>query len=305
MRLLSQLHAGANELIRKRYPAVELIQVPLDGDVDVTVTGDGLVTTGDARNVVQVAARVPWVHILGTGLDRLPDEVFSVPILTCGRGAWGVPIAEFVLASMLVFEKQMPEIWLREPPEAWNSAQLGGLSGRTVGLIGFGGIGQAVARRALAFDMSVVALRRRNLPPLAGTQMVASLQDLLRVSDHLVLAAPLTPATFHLLDRPAFELVRPGLHIVNIARGRLIDEGALREALDDGRVARASLDAVYPEPLPPGHWMYTHPRVRLTAHISWSSHLGTEAAIGAMLANIGRQLAGRPLEGLVDPDERY
>jgi phosphoglycerate dehydrogenase-like enzyme len=305
MRLLSQLHAEVNERIRERFPDVELVEVPREGDVDPTLTADALVTSGDTPNVGKVAARVRWVHITGTGLDRLPDELFAVRVLTCGRGASAVPISEFVLASILAFEKRLHEVWIQEAPEAWNRAELGGLSGRTLGLIGLGGIGQAVARRALAFDMRVVALRRREAPPPPGIEIALSVDDVLRESDHLVLATPLTPATHHILDRRAFNHVRPGLHLVNIARGRLVDEDALRAALDDGRVAMASLDCVYPEPLPPGHWLYTHPRVRLTPHISWSSPRGMERVFDQTLDNIGRYLAGRPLEGIVDPAERY
>jgi phosphoglycerate dehydrogenase-like enzyme len=305
MRLLSQLQPEINERIRERFPDVELLEVPREGDIDPTLTGDALVTSGDTANVVQVAARVDWVHVTGTGLDRLPDELFAVPMLTCGRGASAVPISEFVLASMLAFEKRLHEVWLRQAPEAWNRAEMGGLSGRSVGLIGLGGIGQAVAQRALAFDMRVLALRRRKLPPPRGIEVSRSLEDLLQESDHLVLAAPLTPATHHILDGEAFGLVRPGLHLVNIARGRLIDEDALLAALDDGRVAMASLDCVYPEPLPAGHWMYKHPRVRLTPHVSWSSPRGMEQVFEQAMDNIGRYLDGQPLEGVVDATERY
>ena len=173
-------------------------------------------------------------------------------------------------------------------------------------LIGIGGIGEAVARRALAFDMEVVAFRRRDLPsPLAGVRLVRSLEKLLPLCDHLVVAAPLTPRTRHLLDARAFELVHPGVHLVNIARGGLVDQDSLRAALDDGRVAMASLDTVEPEPLLAGHWMFAHPRVRLSAHVSWSSPEGTRRIMELFLENLGRYLAGEPLVGVVDPVERY
>jgi len=92
---------------------------------------------------------------------------------------------------------------------------------------------------------------------------------------------------------------------VNIARGGLIDQDALRVALDDGRVAVASLDTVEPEPLPAGHWLYSHPRVRLTPHVSWSSPEGGRRIFELFLENLGRYLQGEPLEGVVDPVERY
>ena len=160
--------------------------------------------------------------------------------------------------------------------------------------------------RALAFEMDVIALRRRSLPaPLPGVRMVESLAELLPACDHLVLAAPLTARTQHLLDADAFELVRPGVHLVNVARGGLVDHDALRCALDDGRVAMATLDAVDPEPLPAGHWLYAHPNVRVSSHVSWSSPRGSSQLLELYLNNLGRYLAAEPLLGVADPIERY
>src|SRR5206468_3524002 len=155
--------------------------------------------------------------------------------------------------------------------ERWGRMTLGTLHGRTLGLVGLGGIGAAVAERALPFGMRVRACRRTAAPaPIPGVDVVGSLAELVASSDHVVLAAPSTPATRHLFDREVFAAMKPGAHLVNVARGALVEQDALRAALDDGRVAMASLDAVEPEPLPEGHWMYGHPRVRLSPHVSWS-----------------------------------
>ncbi|MCU1448213.1 MAG: D-2-hydroxyacid dehydrogenase, partial [Acidimicrobiales bacterium] len=154
--------------------------------------------------------------------------------------------------------------------------------------------------------MEVSAFRRRSLPsPVDGVRMTTSLEDLLAGADHVVVAAPYTPRTHHLLDAAAFEHMRPGVHLVNIARGGLVDQDALRAALDDDRVAMASLDTVDPEPLPAGHWMFTHPKVRLSPHVSWSSPEGGRRIFELFLENLGRFLAGQPLEGVVDKQERY
>ena len=211
MRLLSHLHGEVTERISERFPEVEVVEVPLDGDVDPSVQGDALLTVRSlGRNIAELAGRVQWLHEFGTGLDGLPDEAFSVPVVTCARGASAVPISEFAFAAMLAFEKHLPQVWLCEPPERWILADLGGLAGRTLGLVGIGGIGEALALRALAFEMDVIALRRRSLPaPLPGVRMVESLAELLPACEHLVLAAPLTARTQHLLDADAFELVRP------------------------------------------------------------------------------------------------
>lgn len=307
VRLLNHMHGQVTERIRARFPEVEVVEVPLEDEPDASVDGDALLTVAAlGRNIAGLAGRVRWIHNFGTGVDGLPEEAFSVPVLTCSRGAGATPISEFALAAMLAFEKHLPEVWVREPPERWTVADLGGLSGRTVALLGIGGIGEAIARRALAFDMQVIALRRRHRPPpFPAVRVVTSLEDLLPACDHLVIAAPLTPHTHHLLGARAFELVRPGVHLINVARGGLIDQDALRAALDGGRVAMATLDAVDPEPLPAGHWMYAHPRVRVSPHVSWSSPDGYERILEMFMDNLGRYLAGQPLEGVVDPSEGY
>ena len=99
--------------------------------------------------------------------------------------------------------------------------------------------------------------------------------------------------------------MKPGVHLVNIARGALVDQDALRTALDDGRVAAASLDVCEPEPLPAGHWLYEHPKVRLSPHISWSSPALADRIVELLVDNVRRFVAGQPLEGIVDPVERY
>jgi phosphoglycerate dehydrogenase-like enzyme len=301
------MHGEVTQLVRERFPEVEVVEVPLEGDPGPDVTGDALLVIPTvATNVAELAPRVQWLHAIGTGVGELPDEAFAVPVITCARGYGITPIAEFVLMSLLAFEKRVPEVWLDEAPEQWGTPRLGGLAGRTVGLIGLGGIGEGVARRALAFDMDVVAFRRRDIPPpFPEVRMVRSLEELLPQCDHLVVAVSMTTRTRHLLDARAFELVRPGVHLVNVSRGGLIDQKALGAALDDGRIALASLDAVDPEPLPAGHWLYSHPRVHLSSHVSWSSHAGQSSFVDLFLDNLGRYVAGEELNGIVDPVERY
>src|SRR5260370_15434183 len=259
--------------MRAAVPDVEVIDagadpLPPDLRADVLFGGWG-------PRSLEYAERVDWVHLAGTGIDSFPPELFDGRTVTNARGASAIPIAEFVLAGMLAFEKHLRETWIEEPPEHWNFAPLGWLNTRTLGLVGLGGIGVAIAERALPFGMKVRALRRRPDPsPLEGVEVVGSLEALLPEADHLVLAAPATPRTRRLINAESLALVKPGVHLVNIARGALVDQDALRVALDDGRVAMATLDTVDPEPLPEGHWLYSHPKVRLSAHVSWASPAG-------------------------------
>lgn len=259
-----------------------------------------------AGALVGLKAGVPWVHLYGTGIDGTPPEVFEGRVVTCSRGAGAGPISEFVLASMLAFEKRMPAIWMSEPPERWNLARLGGLRGRKLAVLGHGGIGTAVARLGLAFGMDVKAMRRTNAPsPVPGVAMASSIEELVAGADHVVLAAPATSRTHQVLGPRAFDAMKDGVHIVNIARGTLVDQDALRLALDRGRVAMASLDTCDPEPLPSGHWLYSHPKVRLTPHISWSSPELDERIMELFVENLRARTAGKPLSGVVDPGEGY
>ena len=308
MRVLTHVRGPVADQVRAAVPDVELIEIPGEGELDEGIDGEVLFTIPwNLPNLEHVLGRgVRWVHTMGTGVDRFPLELVGERTLTCSRGASAVPIAEWVLAQMLAVEKRLPESWITTGPEQWHTAQLGGLAGRTLGVVGLGGIGAAVAARALPFEMRVVARRRSDAPsPVAGVEQVASLDAVLAVADHLVLTAPATPETHHLLDADALEKVKPGVHLVNIARGALVDQDALRVALEDGRVAVASLDAVDPEPLPDGHWMYSHPRVHLSPHISWSMPGASDILVETFVGNLRRYRAGQPLEGVVDVAAGY
>ncbi|MEE9606900.1 MAG: NAD(P)-dependent oxidoreductase [Myxococcota bacterium] len=308
VRILTHLPPSALGPVSERFPDLELVQVPQEEDPPAELAGDVLLTFAwGSPNLAKIAARgVRWIHTIGTGVDRFPLDAVGDRILTCSRGASAVPIAEWVLAMLLAHEKNLPEAWVHEPPERWTLAELGGLHDKTLGLVGLGGIARAVALRALPFGMRVRAVRRSAGPsPIEGVECVGSLDELLGTADHLVIAAAATPETRHLIGREALKRVVRGVHLVNVARGSLVDEQALREALDDGRVARASLDVFETEPLPAGHWLYAHPRVRVSPHISWSMPGAVERLIETFADNVGRYLAGEPLEGTVDLQRGY
>jgi phosphoglycerate dehydrogenase-like enzyme len=308
VRVLAHLSSEILDRIVSAIPDVEMIEIPREGPIPEGVQGDVLLTfpwaTPNAGEAVERGVR--WIHTIGTGVDRFPMEIVGDRALSCARGASAVPIAEWVMAMLLAFEKQLPDAWIHEEPERWNFRELGGLDGRTLGLLGIGGIGTAVAQRALPFGMRVRALRRSQAPTgIAGIEAATDLADLLSSADHLVVAASATPETRHLIGRDSLAQVKPGIHLVNVSRGSLVDQEALREALDDGRVACASLDTVEPEPLPPGHWLYTHRRVRLSPHISWNMPDGLDRIFGTFGDNLRRFIAGEPLEGAVDAKRGY
>jgi len=297
--------------IAETHPDVEVIEFTA-GDPPAGLEADvffgGYFAWDDIVRWVD-AAKVRWVQTSGTGVDKVPAAVYGRGrVVTCARGASALPISEWVMAAVLAWAKRMPQTWLHEPPKHWNFPKppLDSVAGSTLALVGLGGIGSAVATRALAFDMRVRALRRTDAPsPIEGVEIVSSIGELVSDADHLVIAAPATARTRHLLDADVFAQVKPGLHLVNIARGALVDQDALRVALDDDRVAMATLDTVDPEPLPAGHWMYDHPKVRLSAHISWYEPQIQRAALEIFVDNLGRFQRGEPLREVVDPVEGY
>ncbi len=304
MRIFNEI-GQATDRLRAEFPDVDVVEI--GQGIPDGVDGDVLFGGWGQHAALAVRRGVQWVQLSGTGFDGIGEEILAAPIVTCARGASAVPISEYVLTAMLCFEKNLPDNWLTEAPKHWNFQRMDALAGKTLGLVGIGGIGGRVARLALAFDMEVLALRRHvgAGSPVAGARVTADLDEILALADHLVLAAPGTARTRHLLDADAFAKVKPGVHVVNIARGTLVDQDALRAALDDGRVARASLDTVTPEPLPADHWLYAHPRVFLTPHSSWSSTAFFDAAIEIFVDNMHRYVAGEPLLHVIDRDEGY
>lgn len=243
-----------------------------------------------------------WVHLRSTGIDSLPEWIFEMPIVTVSRGAQAVAIAEYVLASMLAVEKKLPDIWLGGRQQ-WHGVPLGGLSGKVLGIIGFGQIGREVARRALAFDMDLLALRRTAGPSGMDGVAAVSLEHILSASDHLLISAPLTDETRNLIDGNAFRAMKHGLHLINVGRGAIVDTDALRSALDDGSISMASLDVVHPEPPPEGHWLYTHPKV----HLSSSGPVTEIRADRILFDNIAAYRAGNiaAMHGLVASGRQY
>jgi len=305
--ILVQIRDALARRVADALPEHTVLTIPTSGELPATDAEVLLTLPWAGPNLGEVLARgVRWVHVLGTGVDAFPFHELGDQLLTCSRGGSAIPIAEWVLAVMLAFEKRLPDAWITQPPpEGWSRTHLGGLYGKTLALVGIGGIGTAVAERARAFGMIVRAHRRSASPAPPGVELASSLLDLAASADHLVLAAPATGATHHLLDRSVFAAIKPNAHVVNIARGSLIDGEALRDALDSGRVAMASLDAVDPEPLPAGHWMYSHPRVRLSPHVSWSMPGAADPLVDRFIENLRRWRAGAPLDGVVDRDAGY
>jgi phosphoglycerate dehydrogenase-like enzyme len=253
-------------------------------------------------------AATEWVHFLSTGIDGFDLDWLDGRLVTNSRGAHAVPIAEYAVAAILAAAKRLPELWATNRLADVIERPLASLAGATVGLIGLGTINVEVARRLQAFGTTVLAVRRtpHRLPELPDVEVVGSVGELLGRSDHVVIAAPLTAATHHLIDAAALGAAKPGLHLVNVARGGLVDQDALLDALAAGVVGRATLDVTDPEPLPDDHPLRAHPHVWISPHASWSGgDPAGERAVELFVANFVRWRRGEPLSGAVDVTEGY
>lgn len=294
--------------LKKLFPKVEFVQVPITGPVPPDVFGEVLITiAAPSDNLLDLLGRgVRWVHCSGHGVDHLPLEAFGDRLLTCSRGVASEAIAEWVMAMVLAWTKRLPDTWVDAPPEEWFLTRLDRLAEATVALVGLGSINVAVAKRLVPFRCRILGVRRNPGPtPLSDIEIVASPGEAVAEADHLVVAAPLTPTTHHIVDDDLLAIAKPGIHLINVARGRLVDQEALRRALNTGRVGRASLDVADPEPLPEGHWLYKHPRVLISPHVSWAGPGYSRRVTDMFAANLDRWLAGHQLEGLVDLEAGY
>lgn len=245
------------------------------------------------------------VQLITTGIDSYPGWLLGrVPTCNCA-GPAGSTLAEFALAAIFDHAKDIPSARIMSPDQ-WHRRPVAEVRGTVLGIYGFGHVGLALATAGLALGMRVRAVRRSTAPfPVAGVERAADLADLLATCDHVVLAAPATPETRHVVNADTLAGARVGLHLINVARGSLIDDDALIGALADGRLSRATLDTTDPEPLPSGHPYYDDPHVVLTPHIANAVPGFFDRVIERCAVNLKRLREGGPLEGLIDPQKGY
>ena len=224
---------------------------------------------------------------------------------------------------ILAVSRRLPQLLELQRERTWQPLEGAELRDVTVGIVGLGSIGRAVAELATAFGCRVVAVRRRGDagPPTGeperGPARPASelrldrvggpetLPELLAESDFIVLAAPLTPETEDMINAETLAMVKPGAWLINVARGRLIDERALLRALRDGPLGGAVLDTFRDEPLPPMSSFYDLPNVIVTPHTAWSSGRVLDRSVELFCDNLRRFATGEPLLNVVDPNAGY
>ncbi len=282
---------------------------------------------GIPAEVLEHGPGLEWVHsgAAGAGSSLHPAMRASRVHFTNSAGIHAVPMAETVIAMMLYFARGLDLATRAQRDGRWGAsawwaadAPVREVGGAAVGILGYGGIGREVATRARALGAKVTAVRRRGAEgPVgggAGEEEAAArvvvgeggVEGVVSGSDYLVLCLPETPATRGILTRERLLGMKQGAVLINVARGRLVDEEALLEALAPaGPLRGAGLDVFHREPLPAGHPFYAHPRVLMTPHISATTRRFWDRQTALIVENIGRFARGQPLRNLVDKRAGY
>jgi phosphoglycerate dehydrogenase-like enzyme len=274
---------------------------PLIGDVDAVY---GQVTAADFPS----AKKLRWVQSPSAGVEwmwRVPGLQESDIAVTNMRGAHASTIAEHTFAMLLAHTRALRGFEQLQRDHHWGRGELSlsGIKGLTMGIIGFGNIGQAIARRATGFEMRVLAVDAEPVPPGEGVEAVwplSRLNDLCREADVLVISAPMTPNSRAMIASDQIRQMKRGSYILQMSRGGIVNEAALVDALEEGHLAGAGLDVTATEPLPVGDPLWTAPNLIITPHSSASSKLTTELVWSILSENLGRFLRGEPLMNLVD-----
>jgi glyoxylate/hydroxypyruvate reductase len=273
-------------------------------DVDRASSGD----------LPRQAPRLRWVQLSSSGVGQLVERTglgASPIVVTNAAGVHATALAEFVLFAMLYFAKRMPRVLADQRRRHWERFALDTLPGKTLGVVGLGQVGHAIARVARGAGLRVVAVRRTaggtgsDLPDVAVVYPQSGLGALLAESDYVVLIVPFTPDTAGLLGTRELALMKLGAVLINIARGQLVDEPALIHALRSGHLGGAALDVFATEPLPANSALWDLPNVLVTPH-SMSTALGeNEALVELFCENLRRYLGSEALRNVFDRGRGY
>ena len=302
-------------------PGVHVLPISHEG----LVHDDAEATLADARvllrgglpgsvldHILSRAPRLEWIHSFSAGIDRVATPAVRSRNLTVtnARGVFSRPIAEYVVMMCLAVARRLPQLLELQRERTWQPLRGRELGGMTVGIVGYGSIGSEVARLLEPFDVQVLATRRRperGTGDLAGVELLAmdQLPELLQRSDIVLVALPLTDETAGIIGAEELQEMREDAWLINVARGRLLDEAALRRAIESGWIGGAVLDVFNEEPLPPDSPLYELPNLIVTPHTSWSSDRVVERSLDLFVENLERFAAGRPLENVVDLEAGY
>lgn len=301
------------DAIRAELPGVEIVSVENEADLPAALAdAEAFVGWTFPATCFAGAKRLRWIHTANAGVEAnlFPEMVASDVLLTNAAGLHSVSIPEHVLGLMLALARNFHEAMRIQARASWERfgviAYGGGikeLDGSNLAILGAGAIGAALARLGAALNMNVRVMRRRPDKPVPGAEAVVGPEkklELLAWADFVVLATPLTPETDDMIDREALAAMRSSAYLINIARGEVVDDDALVDALRRGAIAGAGLDTFREEPLPSSSPYWTLPNCIVTPHISGYTPKYFERTLELFRDNLRRYVAGERLRNVVD-----
>ncbi|MDE0401391.1 MAG: D-2-hydroxyacid dehydrogenase [Candidatus Poribacteria bacterium] len=262
------------------------------------------------EDAIPEATALRWVHQPHAGVEGFMYPAFKASeiILTNCRGLYGTQIAEHAFALLLSITRRIPDQLEFMKTKHWERVPCVELAGMTMGILGLGGIGRAIATRAQAFEFNIIAA---DIEPIDKPDTVSELFGLdelmafLAKSNILMVCCPSTPETHKLLSDAQFNQMPDDSYVVNVSRGKVVDEEALVAALRNGKVAGAGLDVTYTEPCPPENPLWEQENVILTSHSAGSSQHIRRRAMQLFIDNLHRYVEGKPLVNVVDKQKGY
>ena len=265
------------------------------------------------RDVFLMSHRLRWIHSRSAGLEQtlFPELVESDVILTNGSGVFSPSLGEFVVAAILYFAKDLRRMIRNQVARVWEQFDVTMVSGKTLGIIGYGSIGRAIAARARALEMKVLAFKRTRSPSPLEDQLTEQiygpdgLREMLSQCDYVVVTLPLTEETRGLIADAEFAVMKKNVVVINVGRGPTIDEQALIKALSENRVRGAALDVFDYEPLPRDHPFYSFENVLLSPHCADHTPDWHDNAMRFFMAQLESFRRGEQLLNLVDKKRGY
>ncbi len=279
---------------------------------DALARADVMITLDAPLDLPAYAPRLRWIQTAGSGVGQfVPCGIpGSSIVLTNAAGIGAVPIAEWVLARILAVYKRLDEHSEQQRDHVWSQKLGAVVAGRQALVVGLGAIGKEVARRLKAFDVRVVGVRRSWTPDMSSSEADEvigpdRLMDALGSAHIVVVCAPGTAENTNLFDATAFAAMRRGAIFVNVARGSLVDESALIEALGSGHLRAAAIDVAKQEPLPADSPLWDTPNLSISPHSSASADRYMERVAELFYDNLARYVAGQDLVNVVDLARDY
>ncbi|HVV61941.1 MAG TPA: D-2-hydroxyacid dehydrogenase [Pseudolabrys sp.] len=295
------MRARYRAMLLERFPQLTIDVVGHHNDVEPYIAEIEILLCFSppmADHVVRDARKLKWIQALGTGVDNIVDlpSLDKEVLVTNVRGIHGPPVSEAAISYMLALARRMPESTHAQGKREWTRWPSQLLHGKTVGILGVGLIAEYLAPICKAFGMTTVGISS-SPRPTPGFDRMAHRDDLAKIAgelDYLVALTPLTKETKNIVGAKVLAAMKPSAYVINVARGGVVDEPALIEALDKGTIAGAALDVFAQEPLPPDNPIWRAKNALIYSHLGGYSEGYEDRAMPTIAGNMACYLAGEP-----------